>query len=775
MTLNRHQLLRFAEYATVSASIAGAIAAVATRQLIYAVVPLSASAALNLASRREWEQHVEQRLSQRMTQVDQQLEAFRQQQHQLEARLDQQIQQQSATDFVGVEDLNALRSELSRLTGDLAGEISGVRQELGAQRTQTIAQVQQQLEGLQQQIQIGRRIDALWQQQSTTDFVSADDLQGLRSEVAQLTDRFSQSVSALQRDLNAQRRQQGQTVAASRLDAIATDLQRVESSLLREAQSFQAGLQNLEARRTTGQVSLEEAIGQIRTDFSQLSRELTQLRDEFAVLRLRLQEIPSSPERPISAVIPPSVESRWVPPQLPSTAGFTLEINLGIDFGTGFTKVCFRDLASDRSEIVTFSDASEVELEQALLSTKIAVLEDGTLLTGLTAAEWQPQSHPFRLSLEFIKMRLAHLDLPEESDWRLEQIPELDDPETVEHVCAYYLSRVITRSQEWIQQHRADLFKNQTARWSLNIGVPVEYCDSPALERFKRVLSLAWLLANTPSSREALTIPDLNQLGAYIRQWMQHSLDSDLDCFTTPEISAAVWSFLSSRQAVEKFYTFFDFGDGTLDGTAFRFWRENDGELKVDFYEGLVRPLGVTAFTQQVASELQTSTSSVSQALFEWQSTTNNGIYQKMQASDTRLLVQKLVASVVMDGKEKHQENRGLHAKDELGNHLDVFLGGGGGQNLFFQSAVQATHQDFQQRNAGVPKYRIQQIPTPEDLTMNGLNPREFHRFAVAYGLCIPAWEGPEIRLPSQVEANAASIPRRTQSVPAYEDTKDLM
>jgi hypothetical protein len=73
MMLNHLRLLRFAEYASVSASVAGVIAAVVTRQIAYAAAPLSITAALNLANRRQWEHRIEQPLAQSITQVDQRL------------------------------------------------------------------------------------------------------------------------------------------------------------------------------------------------------------------------------------------------------------------------------------------------------------------------------------------------------------------------------------------------------------------------------------------------------------------------------------------------------------------------------------------------------------------------------------------------------------------------------------------------------------------------------------------------------------------------------
>ena len=706
MTLNRQRLLRYAEYAAVSASVAGAIAAVATRQIIYGVAPLTVTAALNLISRRQWEQRIEQRLVQTTTQVGQQFDRLSQKNRLLEQRL-REGGQQPETGADNAEELRSLQAEVSQFTQAIAA-----------------------------------------------------DLEALRAAIAQ------PESSERSAELN---------VLSSELRNLRVALAALESLGLEDR------LQAVEQMLPAEQRGLEDAIAHLRSDFNQLSSDLSHLQTEVAQLTALLRTAPPA-ERTLpteetelkpEVAEPPAENDAWAPPQLPTNHDFTLEINLGIDFGTGFTKVCFRDLASDRSEVVTFAKADDSELEQALLSTQVAILEDGRLLTGLTMAEWAENRHPVKRTMAFIKMRLAHLDIHQDSEWRLEQIPELDDPETVENICAYYLSRVIGRAQQWIQQNRADLFKNQTVRWSLNVGVPVEYCDSPALDRFQKVLSLAWLWVNSPSSTEALTIASLNQLGAYLRNWMHQELDDELDCFTTPEISAAAWSLLSSREVQERLYTFFDFGDGTLDGTAFRFWRE-EGELKVDFYTGLVRPLGVTAFTQQTAAELQTSPDTVRQALLEWQTASHQPLHSEMQNSETRQEVQKLVAAVVMQSNRKHRANRGIIAQHDLGDKLDVYVGGGGGQNSFLQATVESTYTDFQQDRAGILPYQIKRIPLPDNLEMNGLDSEEFHRFAVAYGLCIPDWEGPEIRLPSQVEENEAPPTRWSSRVPRYEDTKDL-
>jgi hypothetical protein len=137
-----------------------------------------------------------------------------------------------------------------------------------------------------------------------------------------------------------------------------------------------------------------------------------------------------------------------------------------------------------------------------------------------------------------------------------------------------------------IRCNKPDLVKNQKIEWSANVGVPVEYCDSPAIARFKKVLSLAWLLSNEPQT-ELFT---LESLGQRLDQLRSRIADNPIDCHAIPEISAEVWSCLNSREFDDGFYTFFDVGCGTLDGVSFRYWRDQ-GEPKVDFYSAVTHQI----------------------------------------------------------------------------------------------------------------------------------------------------------------------------------------
>ena len=716
MPADRSRLIRFAEYTAVLASVAGAIATIKTQKPAYAALPLSVAATLSLVSRHQQSQQVDatiaasqeaQTLALKIQQVNQRLDVIGQQGRERHQRLD----------------------NLSQTTTRQQNETAEVAQ-LIATLQSSVEQQQKRLVELE-----GRRspklIDRLEQVQQQ---VSAA-LQNIQSDLADLSKRTETAINK-------------------------------QNAYLTQAQQQSSQQHTIADSQVT---QLDERVTSLHSDFESFRRELTEL-------TLQLQEQAAQTTTDLNKEEKSAATFSHLIPQLPTEDNFDLDINLGIDFGTGYTKVCFRDLARDRSEVVTFAEPTQGQLNLAatLMPTRLAILTDGTLLTGLTEAEWEANDKPIQKQIDYIKMRLAAIDLRQqdkENDWRLEQIPELDDDTTVESLCAYYLSRVITRSQQWIAQNRPDLFTNQTVRWSVNIGVPVEYCDSPALKRFEKVLALAWLLKSTDIDASALNIEQLNQLIEHLQQWMDNNKTmNELDCTTTPEIVAAMWSFINSRQAQEGFYTFFDIGDGTLDGAAFIF-RRDDGERQVDCYIGQVEPLGVSAFVEKTASELNQSTSEVRQSL----GTESTLLQAQMQQSSTRKSIQKMVANVVMSGNEKHSQIEKYLVAQDIGENLRVFVGGGGSNTAFFPQTIQATHGDFNQGSADIPAYEIKQIPAPTDLATNGLDQKDFNRFAIAYGLCIPEGEGPSIQLPSQfdnIESGAEIVDHRPDR---YEDSRDLM
>lgn len=788
----RSQLLNVVEYTSTAASVVGVVISALSQQAIYAAAPLSLSLCLNLVNRRRFEQQTEQQFNGAIAQIDQRL-----------LNLDQRVLERNETAI----DLIGLRSQLSQLhdrftttqqgqnaTATYLSELQAQLSQINAQLT-TIQQHQTHAEtsqvGLNAQIAqvretLSQEIQGIRQQLQSLDGVEAlqQAFPDLKEEVSFLQQRqnlTATSYAELQMrlaDIGVQLTviQQRQADAETIETGLNTQVSQVREILSQEIQGvrhqIQAANLSLDGLKALQQAFprladrvafLQQQQSPTSTDHAEVQARLSQIDRQLRVIQQRYQA-----ENTISQTIAPkddAVKTPIVtPPEEPIDLG-VLSLNLGIDFGTSFTKVCFRDVARDRSEIVTFTD-DVTHLEGALLPTKIGVLSDGTLIAGLTAAEWKPYENQVQTTVEFIKMRLANCDLPQGAEsWQLKKIPGLSEDETIENLCAYYLSRVMTRAKAWIRQNKPELIINQKIEWSANVGVPVEYCDSPAIKRFETVLSLAWLLSNEPQT-EQMTIENLRDRMKPLRATLE---ETAIDCHAIPEIAAEVWSLLNSREVDEGFYVLFDVGDGTLDGSSFRYWND-EGEKKVDFFFGKVNPLGVTAFSQRLAQELGIAETDAKNTICG-----NSTRYSdQVQTSTARKEIQRLVANVVFKGSQRYGEHGFKLVQRGFEKPLEILIGGGGGQTSFYTQAITSTHKDAAHKNAGIPEYAVRSLPFPKDLETNGIRKHEFHRFAVAYGLSIPEGEQPKLMLPSEMERIKPKTSKQDDSgqPPSYEDMR---
>ena len=88
---------------------------------------------------------------------------------------------------------------------------------------------------------------------------------------------------------------------------------------------------------------------------------------------------------------------------MPEIPAALLGINLGIDFGTSFTKVCFRDVGSEASGVVTFGGRSA---KNALIATVVCVDKEGMLFLENEVPEGKDCAR-----VRYLKMRLAGIPI----------------------------------------------------------------------------------------------------------------------------------------------------------------------------------------------------------------------------------------------------------------------------------------------------------------------------------------------------------------------------
>ena len=257
-----------------------------------------------------------------------------------------------------------------------------------------------------------------------------------------------------------------------------------------------------------------------------------------------------------------------------------IAINLGIDFGTSFSKVCFRDVGAEHSGIVTFRSRT---VESALVPSVVAIDEAGRLSIG-------DHSRNHGRSVRYLKMGLAGMPIAHVAGG------ELSDPEVCGALSSWYLATLTRKSQDWIERHEPERVLNRRIVWSANVGVPVEHYNSPAIETFRKTLAIAWIW------QQKAVPPDLNSTLEAYRAAQALIGGHPIDCHAVPEIAAAVQSFIISREALPGRYLYFDIGGGTVDGVAFDFISD-DGERRVNFYSGKVASLGIAVALARLGAD----------------------------------------------------------------------------------------------------------------------------------------------------------------------------
>jgi hypothetical protein len=472
---------------------------------------------------------------------------------------------------------------------------------------------------------------------------------------------------------------------------------------------------------------------------------LRSLRDRFTG-EARAEPVAEAPRQTLPAGRPKAPLKRvTVAPASvhPAPAGnaATVALNLGIDFGTSFTKICFRDVGTEESSIIPFEKTG---LAGALIPTVVAIDDGGWLYLG----DRVPRGIPVT-KVPYLKMRLAGMPLGD--GLRAIDGIDLGGVAAARALSSWFLAAVVKRSQEWIGRNESSRLKNRAPVWSANVGVPVAYCDSDAIKIFDEVLGVAWLWLKSRSLPQTLS----EALAAYERARPRLS-DQPIDFHAVPEIAAAVHSFVISRESVPGIYVYFDIGGGTLDGVAFNLVNMS-GARRINFYSGKVEPLGISAFASALGASAADDGGAdfIEQLLRSASSSATERFAQRVR----ELVGYVIVTAKTKDGRDWQRDAfRGsaferkfigsLHPSRMV--PLVVFLGGGGAPSAWYRTAIGSTYHRFRHDNAGIPPYQLFEVPRPVDLSMRGLPDAEFRRFAIGYGLSIPYGEGPDVGLPSQ-------------------------
>jgi hypothetical protein len=446
-----------------------------------------------------------------------------------------------------------------------------------------------------------------------------------------------------------------------------------------------------------------------------------------------------------------------------------LDIVIGLDFGTRFTKVGYRIVGVDQPRIIVLDPAKP---ETALFKS-ILFFDTQTM----TVHRKRPSGNLLTIEeLPYLKLLLKDFDQP--TILVPLMLRKIVDPKSIKVFAAFYLAGVLNSAIATIAKTEAARLNGRRVFYALNVSLPADHYDDSASDRFREVGVVALRWAQGPIG--TLVQASLSDLTAsYEDNGREPVVEFDVCVF--PEIIAALYQFITRRDTPDGIHGFIDIGGGTIDGCIFDLLRDRGQSIEVNILSAKVAPLGTIVVAKKALGVLYRDL----EQRIETEIVTRNEIEIRVplpleaaakQLADftAQLLIDargKMPGQALVHDKTAHFETSALLR--ELAKTFNIFVAGGGANSGWYKGVVAGVHQERSLTANNIMNYRCELLRPPPDFdTSAGI---AFERFIIAYGLTMDAanLETLKTRLPRQLRPGA-ELPRARLSTIEYANTKEL-
>lgn len=410
----------------------------------------------------------------------------------------------------------------------------------------------------------------------------------------------------------------------------------------------------------------------------------------------------------------------------------SIDLVVGLDFGTSSTKVAVRDKTLDRNYLVPFRES--VGVERYLLPSRIFLGDNGQYsLIENGAGEW----------IRDLKLPLLSGDVHVDSR---------------SHAVAY-LSIVLRHVRNWLLAEFGSRYSGCNLFWAVHLGVPSEAkIDEEQSEFFKSLIGSAWRISqllDEPNFEKCCLHP-----AALLDLVPESEMDPEFHVFA--ELAAQVTGFCTSDQFdpdKANYYLVIDVGAGTVDSCLLRIDRDKQKHFVLTFFAFNVAHHGVINLhrtrlnwmielidrikverdkVEELVTDLKTAQESADldthvPSFFTdyvmpctWDQSGGD------KGPDADFMTHSLKRQVISDTVYLPVKNgvAPLGAAEDL----PVFLCGGGSMHPYFQGVFESI-----QKQSGVSwiSTRKKHLIPPENLHAPTLEASQYHRMSVAFGLAI--------------------------------------
>lgn len=427
--------------------------------------------------------------------------------------------------------------------------------------------------------------------------------------------------------------------------------------------------------------------------------------------------------------------------QFPGRSKDTVDLVIGLDFGTSSTKVVIRSPFMARSRAIAIPWRCGNSRQTYLLST--VLYENGRGEFDLNPSE------DVQRTLRDLKIKL--MDKPKHRDAKAQVIA--------------YLGLTLRTARQWLLETQKDVYGLYRIRWALNMGIPsAGYNDEDEIMRaaFGSVARAAWKLSLQPD------LPTLDTATEALRTADCES-NSSVGIEVVPEIAAEVVGYARSRSRSEGLHVMVDVGASTIDICGFVL-HSREGEDRYELLAALVERLGmhelhlrrmdaIKATDARVRAGVPTALDSHLAILDAGSDYVNNPpepLRKKLKRIDRDYVDEftKTLMTVIMALRKCRDPD-----SPNWKSGLPVFIAGGGGQFCLVSDAIGQAHKRMKRNFTDVAGIDSKRLPTLETLEDPDIPDGIAERLAVAYGLSFdrpdigeitPTWKIEDILMPQR-------------------------
>lgn len=397
----------------------------------------------------------------------------------------------------------------------------------------------------------------------------------------------------------------------------------------------------------------------------------------------------------------------------PAQKGRPLQLVIGLDFGTAFTKVVIGEHRVRYA--VPFAPYASEKNPFLLPSALAEIGNGGECSLGLSANAGR--------RIDDLKMRLLGGDASTET----------------QTLCAAFLALVLRFTRGWLLDTQNRPYADRPIVWLLNVGLPTHsYHDGKLVEVYQKILNVAWTVSVLPGP------VSLKRVEFYVNQdkidptplppqYRERLLDSTY-LATFPEFAAQLVGYVRSPRRREGLHALVDIGAGTVDFTTFNVWRKQDGEDIFPIYGRDVQRLGTRFLIQHRLGKGSPNSEWVpspyedvpADRLFETKLSLPPGALHEIDKP-----FRDDVGDLIRD-KLVYTRQRRDPLSPHWGLGVPTFLCGGGAHVACYTEVIQRFE-------AERPPFKITftSLPTPDDLIAPRMPQGTYDRLSVAYGLSL--------------------------------------